>query len=151
MRSITARVLLAFLCLHAHAHRLGARPRQLGTTARRTLAMPSLVVHTNVAIPDATGLAKKFSAAVASALSKPESYCLVSLATTTMCFGGDGDTPCAFVYLSSLGAIGPEKNAETSGALAALLEAELAVPKGRYYINFHDSERSNMGFNGGTF
>ena len=73
----------------------------------------------------------------------------LSLTTGNKC--GDGDTPCAFVYLSSLGAISPEKNAETSGALAALLEAELAVPKGRYYINFHDSERSNMGFNGGTF
>ena len=153
MRSLVTRALLAagLLCFRAHAYRPAARPRQLGTTARRVLAMPSLVVHTNVEIPDAAGLAKKFSSAVAGALAKPESYCLVSLAKTTMCFGGDGDAPCAFVYLSSLGAISPEKNAATSAVLAEMLEAELAVPKGRYYINFYDSERSNMGFNGGTF
>ena len=38
-----------------------------------------------------------------------------------------------------------------SAAVADVLEAELGVPKGRYYINFFDSERSNMGYNGGTF
>ena len=37
------------------------------------------------------------------------------------------------------------------GAVAEILEAELGVPAGRYYINFFDSERSNMGYNGGTF
>ena len=47
--------------------------------------------------------------------------------------------------------IDPDTNKATSAAVADVLEAELGVPKGRYYINFFDSERSNMGYNGGTF
>jgi len=54
-------------------------------------------------------------------------------------------------YLASLGAINPETNTATSAAIAAILEEELGVAKDRYYINFFDSERSNMGYNGGTF
>ena len=46
---------------------------------------------------------------------------------------------------------GKSENKATSAAVADILEAELGVPKGRYYINFFDSERSNMGYNGGTF
>ncbi|KAH8067253.1 phenylpyruvate tautomerase [Aureococcus anophagefferens] len=38
-----------------------------------------------------------------------------------------------------------------SYVLTTFTKAELGVPKGRYYINFFDSERSNMGYNGGTF
>ena len=66
------------------------------------------------------------------------------------CYGGTTD-PAAFLYLSSLGSIDPDTNKATSAAVAEILEAELGVPKGRYYINFFDSERSNMGYNGGTF
>ncbi len=55
------------------------------------------------------------------------------------------------MYLSSLGSIDPDTNKATSAAVAEILEAELGVPAGRYYINFFDSERSNMGYNGGTF
>ena len=47
--------------------------------------------------------------------------------------------------------IDPDTNKATSAAVAEILEAELGVPAGRYYINFFDSERSNMGYNGGTF
>ena len=66
------------------------------------------------------------------------------------CYGGTTD-PAAFLYLSSLGSIDPDTNKATSAAVAEILEAELGVPAGRYYINFFDSERSNMGYNGGTF
>ena len=122
-------------------------------TARRraTISMPSLVVHTNVKLPDASGLCKALSSTVATSLSKPESYVLVSIQETTMAFGGDTATPTAFVYLSSLGSINPETNKATSAAIASLLESELGVPAGRYYINFYDSPRPNCGFNGGTF
>ena len=68
----------------------------------------------------------------------------------TRCYGGS-TAPAAFLYLSSLGSIDPDTNKATSAAVADILEAELGVPKGRYYINFFDSERSNMGYNGGTF
>lgn len=115
--------------------------------------MPSLVVQSGHApASGAAGLCKKLSKSVAMSLGKPESYVLTTFQKVDgMCFGGDAETPAAFLYLSSLGSITPETNKEASSAIAAILEEELGVPKSRYYINFYDSERSNMGYNGATF
>ena len=115
--------------------------------------MPSVVVQAAVAPKSgAAGFCKLLSSTVAGTLGKPESYVLTTFTKVdAVCYGGDAETPAAFLCLSSLGAITPETNAATSAALAEVLEAELGVPKGRYYINFFDSERSNMGYNGGTF
>lgn len=115
--------------------------------------MPSLFVQ-SAATPasGAPELCKKLSKTVASALGKPESYVLTSFSKCdAMCFGGDADTPAAFLYLSSIGAITPETNAAASAAIAAILEEELGVAKNRYYLNFFDSPRPNTGYNGGTF
>lgn len=114
--------------------------------------MPSLLVQSAAAPKSgAEALCKSLSSAVAGTLGKPESYVLTSFQKVdAMCFGGSTE-PAAFCYLASLGAITPETNAATSAALAAILEAELGVAKNRYYISFNDSERSNMGYNGGTF
>ena len=114
--------------------------------------MPTLAVQ-SAATPrsGAEELCKKLSSTVAGTLGKPESYVMVTFQKVdAMCYGGSTD-PAAFLYLSSLGSIDPDTNKATSAAVADVLEAELGVPKGRYYINFVDSERSNMGYNGGTF
>lgn len=115
--------------------------------------MPSLTVQSAATpVSGSLELCKKLSKSVALTLGKPESYVLTSFQKVdAMCFGGDAETPAAFLYLSSLGAITPETNKATSAAIAAILEEELGVPKNRYYINFFDSERSNMGYNGATF
>ena len=118
----------------------------------RFVAMPTLAVQ-SAATPKsgAEELCKKLSSTVAGTLGKPESYVMVTFQKVdAMCYGGTTD-PAAFLYLSSLGSIDPDTNKATSAAVADVLEAELGVPKGRYYINFFDSERSNMGYNGGTF
>ena len=118
----------------------------------RFVAMPTLAVQ-SAATPKsgAEELCKKLSSTVAGTLGKPESYVMVTFQKVdAMCYGGTSD-PAAFLYLSSLGSIDPDTNKATSAAVADVLEAELGVPKGRYYINFFDSERSNMGYNGGTF
>lgn len=114
--------------------------------------MPSLMVQSAVAPKSgAETLCKKLSSTISGTLGKPESYVMTGFQKVdAMCYGGSTD-PCAFLYLSSLGAIDPETNTKTSAAIAPILEEELGVPKGRYYINFLDSERSNMGYNGGTF
>lgn len=122
------------------------------THAERYVAMPSLAVQ-SAAVPrnGAEKLCKTLSSTVAGTLGKPESYVLVTFQKVdAICFGGSTD-PAAFVYLSSLGSIDPETNKATSAAVAGVLEEELGVPKDRYYINFFDSERSNMGYNGATF
>ena len=120
--------------------------------AGRFVAIPTLAVQ-SAATPrsGAEELCKKLSSTVAGTLGKPESYVMVTFQKVdAMCYGGTSD-PAAFLYLSSLGSIDPDTNKATSAAVAEILEAELGVPKGRYYINFFDSERSNMGYNGGTF
>ena len=118
----------------------------------RFVAMPTLAVQ-SAATPrsGAENFCKALSSTVAGTLGKPESYVMVTFQKVdAMCYGGTAD-PAAFLYLSSLGSIDPDTNKATSAAVADILEAELGVPKGRYYINFFDSERSNMGYNGGTF
>ena len=114
--------------------------------------MPSLAVQSAAAPRNgAEKLCKTLSSTVAGTLGKPESYVLVTFQKVdAMCFGGSTE-PAAFVYLSSLGSIDPETNKATRAAVAGVLEEELGVPKDRYYINFFDSERSNMGYNGATF
>ena len=119
---------------------------------RLTVQMPSLFV-TSAHEPKsgASALCKELSSCVARCLGKPESYVLVSFKKVdAMTFGGSDD-PAACLYLSSLGAINPENNKRASAEFATILETELGVTKDRYYCNFYDSPRPNMGYNGGTF
>ena len=82
--------------------------------------MPSVVVQAAVAPKSgAAGFCKLLSSTVAGTLGKPESYVLTTFTKVdAVCYGGDAETPAAFLYLSSLGAITPETNAATSAALA---------------------------------
>ena len=73
---------------------------------------PSLILTTNVALEDKAGFVSACSAAVAAALSKPESY--VAICVTDghegMSFGGSTD-PCAVGCVYSIGQINQENNA----------------------------------------
>ena len=91
------------------------------------------------------------SAAVAAATGKPESYVLVTLRSgTPVCFGGT-EEPAAYGELLSIGAIGGEKNKGICKAISDIVTAKLGVPANRFYLSFHDSARSDFGFNGSTF
>eukprot|EP00271_Cylindrocystis_brebissonii_P014309 TRINITY_DN35628_c0_g1_i1.p1 TRINITY_DN35628_c0_g1~~TRINITY_DN35628_c0_g1_i1.p1 ORF type:complete len:116 (+),score=16.18 TRINITY_DN35628_c0_g1_i1:179-526(+) len=115
--------------------------------------MPTLNITTNVPVDGVmtSDLLRDASKAVAKTLGKPESYVLVSVrGSIPMCFGGT-EEPVAFAEVISLGALGPEPNKKLSAALADILESKLGVPRKRFYINFCDKQRSDFGWNGGTF
>ncbi|KAH8044923.1 phenylpyruvate tautomerase [Aureococcus anophagefferens] len=82
-------------------------------------------------------LLQALSSTVAGTLGKPESYVLDLHEGRRRLLRRHAETPAAFTCVAA--AITPETNAATSAALAEVLEAELGVPKGRYYINFFDS------------
>ena len=107
---------------------------------------PSLVLTTNVALNDKSGFVKASSAAVASCLSKPESYVAVCLTDNheAMSFGGTTD-PMAIGCVYSIGAINQENNAALTKAVSNLLEIHGSVPNDRVYINFFDVPRASRG------
>ncbi len=69
---------------------------------------------------------------------------------TPVCFGGT-EAPAAYGELLSIGAIGGAKNAAISKAVSEVVAAKLGVPASRFYLSFHDSARTDFGWNGGTF
>lgn len=88
---------------------------------------------------------------MAAATGKPEAYVLVSLRSgTSLCFGGT-EEPAAYGELLSIGAIGGEKNKAISKSISEVVSAKLGVPASRFYLSFHDSARSDFGWNGSTF
>ena len=116
--------------------------------------MPSLIIHTNVAVADKTSDKSAFlsrcSSATAQMLSKPESYVMVELCDSrSMLFGGT-DAPLAFVELKSLG-LNTEQTAELSARLCRLLNDALGIDPARVYIEFAAPERAMFGWNSGTF
>ena len=113
---------------------------------------PSLVLSTNVALKDKATFVKSASAAVASALSKPESYVAVCITDehNGMSFGGTTD-PCAVGCVYSIGSINQENNAALTAAISELLEQHGGVTNNRIYINFFDVPRANCGWSGRTF
>ena len=105
---------------------------------------PSLVMSVSVKLQDKAGFVKAASAAVAEALSKPESY--VAIVVTDdhdgMSFGGTTD-PCAVGCVYSIGAINQDNNGALTAKISALLEEHGGVPNNRIYINFFDVPRAN--------
>lgn len=113
---------------------------------------PSLIVHTSAILGQQakTAFLTAASKAVASCLSKPESYvavCIVDAATVS--FGGTTE-PAALACLHSIGSINQANNAALTKEISALL-APHGVPDDRIYINFFDVPRENCGWSGRTF
>ena len=116
--------------------------------------MPGLIINCNVSLPSdaCTKLLKALSGLVATLTGKPESFVMTSYRESTMTFGGKDD-PCAFAYLTSLGALGPNNNDLTKG-ISGLLEEHCGVPANRIYVQIVDAEiqgRNFFGWNGTTF
>ncbi len=112
--------------------------------------MPSLIIHTNVAVADKSALLRRCSSETASMLSKPESYVMVELSDDRpMRFAGS-DAPTAFVELKSLG-LATSQTAALSDRICTLLAELLDIDPARIYIEFAAPERTMFGWNGGTF
>eukprot|EP00879_Flechtneria_rotunda_P003876 GHRR01004116.1.p1 GENE.GHRR01004116.1~~GHRR01004116.1.p1 ORF type:complete len:108 (+),score=20.79 GHRR01004116.1:229-552(+) len=100
---------------------------------------------------DISDTLRALSKAVATSLGKSEQLVMVSLTTDKpMCFAGT-EAACAYGELMSIGAVGGAKNKEISAAIAAVMSAKLRVDPSRFYFKIVDVDRSNFGWNGGTF
>ncbi len=114
--------------------------------------MPHLHIETNVALDGQAALeiAKKASTLCADALGKPEQYVQVLVKGSAALVHGGNDDPAAYLELKSIG-LPKERCKELSQTLCGFLQAELAIPAGRVYIEFADLERSLFGWNNSTF
>ena len=105
---------------------------------------PSLILTTNVVLQDKAAFVKSASAAVAEALSKPESYvaiCVTDNNLNGMSFGGSTD-PTALGCVYSIGQINQENNAALTAAISELLERHGGISNDRIYLNFFDVPRA---------
>mmetsp|Transcript_4559 Transcript_4559/g.5245 ORF Transcript_4559/g.5245 Transcript_4559/m.5245 type:complete len:116 (+) Transcript_4559:76-423(+) len=115
--------------------------------------MPTFIVDTNVKLEDTQiqFLSTKLTDLVIEVLGKPKSYIAVKISPgLNITWGGTTD-PCALCNLISLGQINKENNTKVSEKLAEILKEILDIESNRYYINFFDMERENVGYNGTVF
>ncbi|CAL4989942.1 unnamed protein product [Urochloa decumbens] len=115
--------------------------------------MPCLNVSTNVNLEgvDTSAVLAEASKSVANIIGKPEAYVMVVLkGSVPMAFGGTQE-PAAYGELVSIGGLNPDVNKKLSAGIASILESKLSIPKSRFYLKFHDSKRSDFGWNGSTF
>lgn len=121
--------------------------------ARRRKKMPCLNVSTNVNLEgvDTSAVLADASSTVATIIGKPEAYVMVVLkGSVPMAFGGTQE-PAAYGELVSIGGLNPDVNKKLSAGIASILESKLSISKSRFYLKFHDSKRSDFGWNGTTF
>ncbi len=109
--------------------------------------MPVLHIRTN---QPASADLHEISHVVATALSKPESYVMLSLESCPdMLFGGS-NAPCATLELKSIG-LAESTLPKLSEQLCELMHKQLDIPPERVYIEFTDLQRSWFGWNKSTF
>ena len=114
--------------------------------------MPHLKIHTNLEVSEENrdNILSKSSKLVASELSKPEEFVMITLKPSAqMIFAGTRD-PVAFLELTSVG-LPAKKTKELSRVLCELIETELSVSKQRVYVKFIDVHHSMWGWKGDTF
>lgn len=114
--------------------------------------MPLLKIQTNQALSadQQQALIRAASQQVATLLGKPERYVMVSLEHNDgMLFAGS-DAPLAYLELKSIG-LPTAKTGELSKALCTTIHQALSIDLDRIYIEFADAERTQWGWNGGTF
>lgn len=112
--------------------------------------MPVFTVHTNVKeVP--SDFKKTVTDVLAKILGKPVSYIAVLVVPgQDLSFGGT-DEPAALCDLVSIGSLSTEKNKTHSKALMDVLKQKLGVDSSRVYINFHNTDKANIGYQNTTF
>lgn len=117
--------------------------------------MPTVNINTNVSKADLTDVGRilrVLTTTASQSIGKPEKYFVVIIHfDTALAFGGDPDTPAAYTEISSIGAIGGDKNAKIVEAISAVAETHLSIPTDRFYVKFHDIAASDWGWRGTTF
>jgi phenylpyruvate tautomerase PptA (4-oxalocrotonate tautomerase family) len=114
--------------------------------------MPYLKLQTNQVLSEEekAALCKIASECIAQSLEKSKNYVMVVIQSDMAMIFADGDEPCAFVELKSIG-LPAEKILALSRNICELIQQNIGVPPERTYIEFSDAERSMWGWNGKTF
>ncbi|KAH0571066.1 putative macrophage migration inhibitory factor [Spironucleus salmonicida] len=115
--------------------------------------MPCAIIHSNVNIDQAKSdqLTSEISRVIAKCADKPEAYVMVGYQhVVSLAFGGSNQ-PAAFVELSSIGALDPDKNKTMSQQISQKFAELLSIDGSRVYVTFTEVKPSNWGFNGTTF
>lgn len=114
--------------------------------------MPRVSLFTNVAASkiNATALLKDLTAAAATSIGKDESKFMNLVHPDTPIYYAGSEEPAAFLEVSSIGAIGGDKNASIVSQLSGVVEKHLSIPPARVYVNFFDIKPSDWGVKGTT-
>ena len=116
--------------------------------------MPLCQVFTNappVAPAARDALLGDLSRVLALRFDKPERWVMTCLVPDVgMTFGGSTG-PAAFIVVRNIGAMKLEDTEVLSRDVCERIEAALAVPRDRIYIEFGDARDHMWGWNGGTF
>lgn len=116
--------------------------------------MPLIKVQTSVANPgrsEVEALLKVLSSKLAGHLSKPESYVMTAFeAEIPMTFAGTTEPVC-YLEVKSIGTMSPAQTKAMSQDFCQQINAALAVPIERIYIEFANAERPMWGWKGSTF
>lgn len=115
--------------------------------------MPAFTINTNVTVEEPVGaeIMEEITVIIAETLGKPRSYIMVQINGGKQMIWGGSDEPCANCSLCSVGKINKENNTIVSDKVSKLLENKLKISPTRYYINFFDEERQNVGYNRTVF
>ncbi|KZT24097.1 Tautomerase/MIF [Neolentinus lepideus HHB14362 ss-1] len=107
--------------------------------------MPSLVITTNVKVPDIRAFIVEFSKLAAETLGKPEHSVSVSYNyDENLSFHGTFD-PAFLMVITSLDNLNPTSNEKYSKSFFGHFEEKLGVPGERGYITFLDPGRAYLG------
>ena len=114
--------------------------------------MPLLKIQTNIRLEqDAKpAVLKQLSETVASELSKPERYVMVTIETDVAMLFAGSNQPAAYLELKSLG-FPEEKSTELSKVLCDAITQTLPISSDRIYIEFSAPARHMWGWNNATF
>lgn len=114
--------------------------------------MPYLKLSTNIKVSaeQTAQLLPALSQLLVKETGKPERYVMVEFSgTNPMLFGGT-DAPLAYAECKSIG-LSATQAKSLSAAIANLLNAQLAIPSDRIYIEFSNCPAELWGWNGSTF
>lgn len=114
--------------------------------------MPYLKLQTSQVLSqeEKVALCKIASECIAQSLEKSKNYVMVTIQSDMAMTFADGDEPCAFVELKSIG-LPVGRTLELSRNICDLIQQNIGVPPERTYIEFSDAERSMWGWKGKTF
>ncbi|XP_033748511.1 macrophage migration inhibitory factor-like [Pecten maximus] len=113
--------------------------------------MPTFAIYTNVPKPeDANKFLLDASKFISEKLGKPEKFVTVRFHPDQLMSHGGSTEPCGSVELYSIG-LGTEKNNEHTKSIGEFIAEKLSIPKDRFYVNFIDLKRTDVGIDGKTF